>query len=232
MINNLKSKIITDPKLLKNRIDYVKNQTSNQGETFNQIRFVAGTSSDGLYAAIIVIVFFDKDTLQFYFVVVPYNSKSRFNKTKDRVIGETSRSLARKEVYEETKLQINEKDLVRLYADPCKNTVQEGFTHTKYAYLIDGDKVAGNLDDFAFSKANPADINGHPETGMPVVIPASLISEYLFAKHTKPLMEAIKSILKDEGGRAQYDKDYAFGLSNLQTLFEQLEINYFKCLKH
>lgn len=206
-MNDLNEKIIIDPEKLRQRINCVTN------EIFDSFRFPGGTSPDGSFSSTVVLVYYNQEDKGFYFLVLPYNSKCKINKNKG-YNKENPKDTARREFNEETHLEINTDDLHLLYSIGVSDTVRRGMIHTKYVYYIDGAKVAGHLAEFVFSKINPMDSN-NPETGTPVLIPASFLFGILFEKHIHLAKKAIEYLIEDEEGIAIEDKKYAHALLNL-----------------
>jgi ADP-ribose pyrophosphatase YjhB (NUDIX family) len=206
-MNDLKEKIVRNLDKLKERIHYIMNQV------FDSLRFPGGTAPDGSSSSTVVCIVYDEETREFYFLVLPYNSKCKINKDKGHK-KEDPKDTARREFNEETHLEINPDDLYLLDSFSVPDTIRKGMIHTKYVYYVDGTKVAGHLAEFVFSKVNPMDI-GNPETGTPILIPASYLSEVLFKKHLTLVTKAIEYLLKDENGKAIEDKNYANALVSI-----------------
>ncbi len=193
-----------DPKVILQKIE------SLRAQGYDRIHIPGGTSKDGSFYAGAFLCHYDRETKQFFFVGLPYNSS--FYKTEDEKNGHTKRQgetpeeCAVRETIEESGLQIKKEDLIVALEFSVNDRVRIGQKHWKHFYYTE--VFSGNL--FTFDGPNPID----GETAAPIMIPASLLVEVLFPGHLSAFLNVVEKLCSKS---LEY-------MDSLMSSYEQLKV--------
>lgn len=165
---------------------------------FDQIRLPGGTDKNFNHYSGIVVFRKNPENKETYFLGVPYNSNFYKTQKEDRsrkVEGESVLQTARRELFEETGLVVEEEDLKEIpsarFVGKKYNKEGDRIDHIKYFFLCP--KVSGNLAEFGHA-GNP--IEG--ETGSPIWIPGKLFKQVLSLKHQNAFNKALELMAQDK----------------------------------
>ena len=155
---------------------------------FLEIRISGGSSKDESHYSGVFLYFYDKESKKMYFLCVTYDPmfyKKHDTNGHTKKIGETKKETARRELYEETGLLVEEEDLELALTYSIKDRRDETKTHTKCFYFTD--KYSGTLSDFGYT---PNPIDG--ETSTPFWLPAKVFKKVLYVGH----QQAFKAVME------------------------------------
>lgn len=153
---------------------------------FDEIRIPGGSSLGEEHYSGVFLFVCDEASKKLFFLGVPYNSsyfKNGSGNSHTKKAGETPAETARRELFEETGLLVEEKDLNLSYSYSVQDRHDKKKLHTKYFFLTK--EFQGTLSDFAI-RPNPID----NETASPLWIPASLFKDLLYRGHQAAFKKA------------------------------------------
>jgi ADP-ribose pyrophosphatase YjhB (NUDIX family) len=185
-------KILLDAKAIKELLEKFKTQG------YDRIDTPGGTDKDGRHYSGVFVFDYDEESKKIGFVGVPYASKhfltekgkQSSNHTKQD--NETPKETARREVFEETGLKVdNLDDLIEVFQFSVPDNLPgrpEGSVHTKYYFVVDARKCSGEL--HTFEGENPIDA----ETMAPEIFVGSQFELIFNKKKREPLQKAFEYI--------------------------------------
>jgi len=157
---------------------------------FDEIRIPGGSSLGEEHYSGVFIFACDHTKKQLFFLGVPYNSsfyKNGNNSNHTKKAGELPTETARRELFEETGLLVEEGDLNLVFSYSIPDRHDKMKMHHKNFYLTN--KFLGTLSDFD-TRPNPID----NETGSPLWIPASLFKGLLYKGHQQAFQSVCDSL--------------------------------------
>lgn len=171
---------------------------------YDQIRTPGGSELKEVHYSGVFLYTYNIEKKQFFFLGVPYDSDFYLNHKSNghtKKEDESPTQTARREVYEETGLLVDEGDLDLILSYSVKHRTDETKLHQKFFYMTS--KFNGTLSNF-LDQPNPID----NETSTPIWMSAKLFKKVLYYGHQQAFKRAVEML-------RLVNAEYYYALSNI-----------------